>query len=84
FGELVEALGPGQVQEISVDHTTEAGVEAARVVNRVELAALYGPIFDRTPDLLSKTVIGMIEDGLRISGAQYIDALNARARFNAA
>jgi Asp-tRNA(Asn)/Glu-tRNA(Gln) amidotransferase A subunit family amidase len=84
FGELVEALGPGQVQEISVDHTTEAGVEAARVVNRVELAALYGPILDRTPDLLSKTVIGMIEDGRRISGAQYIDALNARARFNAA
>lgn len=84
FGELVEELGPGQVQEISVDHTTEAGVEAARIVNRVELAAVYGPILDKTPDLLSSTVIGMIEDGRRISGAQYIDALNARARFNAA
>ncbi|RTL71712.1 MAG: amidase [Hyphomicrobiales bacterium] len=84
FGELVEELGPGQVQEISVDHTTEAGVEAARIVNRVELAAIYGPILDKTPELLSKTVTGMIEDGRRISGAQYIDALNARARFQSA
>ncbi len=81
FGELVEQLG-SQVMEISIDHTTEAGVEAARIVNRVELAVTFGPLLDKTPDLLSKTVAGMIEDGRRISATQYFAALNARAKFH--
>ena len=81
FGELVEALGPGQVNEISLDHTTEAGIEAARIVNRVELAANFGAMLDRTPELVGPIVTGMIEDGRRITAAQYVDALNARARL---
>lgn len=81
FGELVEAIGGGQVQEISVDHTTEAGVEAARIVNRVELATAFGTMLDKTPELLGAAVVRMIEEGRSISGAQYIDALNARERF---
>lgn len=80
FGELVEQLG-SQVAEITLDHTTEAGVEAARVVNRVELAEIFGPLHDRNPDILGPKVVTMIEDGRRVTGAQYLDALNARAKL---
>jgi len=82
FGELVEQLG-AQVTEIVIDHTTEAGVEAARIVNRVELAAIFGPVMDRNPGLMGDKVAAMIEDGRRISGVQYLDALNARAKYYA-
>ncbi|MDX2205681.1 MAG: amidase [Hyphomicrobiaceae bacterium] len=81
FGELAETLGPGQINEISLEHSTEAGVEAARIVNRAELAAAFGAMLDRTPELLGPAVTRMIEEGRRIPAAQYIDALNARARF---
>ncbi len=80
FGELVEQLG-SQVTEVAIDHTTAAGVEAARIVNRVELAAIFGPVFDRTPDLFGEKVVAMIEDGRRVSGVQYLDALNARYKY---
>ena len=80
FGELVEQLG-AQVSEVSIDHSTAAGVEAARIVNRVELAAIFGPVLDRSPDLFGDKVIAMIEDGRRVSGVQYLDALNARHKY---
>lgn len=83
FGELVEQLGD-QVTEISIDHSTERGVAAARTVQRVELAAHFGALLDRAPDLISKTLAGLIEDGRRISGIDYVAALNARAQFNEA
>jgi Asp-tRNA(Asn)/Glu-tRNA(Gln) amidotransferase A subunit family amidase len=80
FGELVEQLG-SLVSEVSIDHTTAAGVEAARIVNRVELAAIFGPVLDRNPDLFGEKVVAMIEDGRRVSGVQYLDALNARYKY---
>lgn len=82
FGELVEQLA-GNVTEISIDHSTEAGFHAARSVNRVELAVQYGPLLDRAPDLLSPVLAGMIEEGRRISGVDYVKALNARERLYA-
>jgi Asp-tRNA(Asn)/Glu-tRNA(Gln) amidotransferase A subunit family amidase len=81
FGELVEQLGD-KVTEISIDHSTERGVAAARTVQRVELAAHFGALLDRAPDMLSKTLAGLIEEGRRISGADYVAALNAREQFN--
>lgn len=80
FGELVEQLG-AQVSEVTIDHTTEAGVEAARIVNRVEMAAIYGPVLARSPELFGEKVAEMIEDGKRVSGVQYLDALNARHKY---
>jgi Asp-tRNA(Asn)/Glu-tRNA(Gln) amidotransferase A subunit family amidase len=77
FGELKEHLG-AQVQEISIDNATERGFAAARLVQKVELAVHYGPILDRAPDLLSKVLAGLIEEGRRIPGVAYLDALNAR------
>lgn len=80
FGELVEQLG-SQVAEVVIDHTTAAGVEAARIVNRVEMAAIYGPVLARSPELFGDKVAEMIEDGKRVSGVQYLDALNARHKY---
>jgi len=78
FGELVEHLG-AQVQEISLDHTTERGLAAARTVQSVEVATYYGPLLDRAPELVSAMLAERIEDGRRVSGSDYVTALNARA-----
>lgn len=78
FGELVESLGH-QAREIVMDLSTEMGIEAARIVNRVEMAANFGTLLDRNPDMLGPKVAAMIEEGRRIPGVKYIDALNARA-----
>ena len=77
FGELVEHLG-GQVEEISLDNTTERGAEAARTVQSVELAVHYGTLLDRAPELLSKGLTQRIEEGRRTRGIDYVAALNAR------
>jgi Asp-tRNA(Asn)/Glu-tRNA(Gln) amidotransferase A subunit family amidase len=78
FGELTQRLGK-QVQEVSLDITTARGVAAARTVQSVELAAYYGPLLDRGPGLLSKGLAQRIEEGRRVTGSTYVDALNARA-----
>jgi Asp-tRNA(Asn)/Glu-tRNA(Gln) amidotransferase A subunit family amidase len=79
FGELVEALG-SQVVEIGIDHTVEQGVAAARTIQDAEMAAHYGAILDRAPDLLDPALAARIEQGRRVSGADYVKALGARDR----
>jgi Asp-tRNA(Asn)/Glu-tRNA(Gln) amidotransferase A subunit family amidase len=80
FGELLEQLG-NKAQEISIDITTARGVAAARIVQSVELAAYYGPLLDRAPDLLSKGLGQRIEEGRHVKGSAYVEALNARETF---
>ena len=82
FGELVEELG-GQVAEISLDQTTERGYAAARQVQRVEMAVHFGPLLDRAPELLSEGLRLQLEEGRRVSGVEYIAALNAREHYYA-
>jgi Asp-tRNA(Asn)/Glu-tRNA(Gln) amidotransferase A subunit family amidase len=82
FGELVEELG-GQATEIALEHTTESGYAAARIVQKVEMAVAFGPLLDRSPDLLSENLRQQLEDGRRVRGVDYIAALNARDRFYA-
>src|SRR5262245_14736959 len=67
FGELVEELG-GQATEIGLEHTTEAGYAAARLVQKVEMAFQFGPLLDRSPDQLSDNLRQQLEDGRRVSG----------------
>jgi Asp-tRNA(Asn)/Glu-tRNA(Gln) amidotransferase A subunit family amidase len=83
FGELVEHLG-GNITEISLDHTTERGLAAAMTVQRVELAFHFGPLLDRAPDMISKPLAGLIEEGRRTTGVDYVAGLNAREAFYAA
>ncbi|HEY7550956.1 MAG TPA: amidase [Hyphomicrobiaceae bacterium] len=79
FGELVESLG-AQVQEIDLDHTTEAGLAAARTIQDVELATNYGPLLDRAPELMSKGLAERVERGRRVRGVDYCAALALRER----
>ena len=67
FGELAEHLG-GQIEEISLDQTTDRGIAAAMTVQRVELAYHFGPLLDRAPDLISKPLAELIEEGLAPKG----------------
>ncbi len=78
FGALTARLGK-QVQEVSLDITTARGVAAARTVQGVEVAAYYGPLLDKSPGLLSKGLAQRIEEGRRVTGSAYVEALNARA-----
>jgi Asp-tRNA(Asn)/Glu-tRNA(Gln) amidotransferase A subunit family amidase len=80
FGELVEHLGQ-RVHEVSIENTTELGSKAARIVQSVELASNYGPVLDRAPELVSAMLTGRIEEGRRVSGTEYLAALNARERY---
>lgn len=76
FDELVAALGDRcQVME-SV--TAGAAIEAQRVVQLAENAAYYGPLLERSPELLSPGLIKRLELGLAIPARQYIDAVRAR------
>jgi Asp-tRNA(Asn)/Glu-tRNA(Gln) amidotransferase A subunit family amidase len=80
FGELAELLGD-LVSEFVMDHTTEAGVAAAKIVGAVEMATYFGPVLDQHPEQISKQLAARIEEGRRISGTTYVAALNARERF---
>ena len=80
FGELAEHLG-GQIEEISLDQTTDRGIAAAMTVQRVELAYHFGPLLDRAPDLISKPLAELIEEGRRTRGVDYVAGLNARESF---
>ncbi|HZT46725.1 MAG TPA: amidase [Hyphomicrobiaceae bacterium] len=77
FGELVEELG-GQVTEISLDATTERAYAANRLVQKVEMAAQFGSLLERSPQLLSDGIKVQLEEGRRIPGVDYIAALHAR------
>jgi Asp-tRNA(Asn)/Glu-tRNA(Gln) amidotransferase A subunit family amidase len=80
FGELVEQLG-ARASEFVLDHTTEAGIAAARTVGDVEIATYYGPNLDKHPELFSKMLAARIEAGRRVPGTAYLQALNDRERF---
>ena len=77
FGELLEHLA-GKVEEVAIDFTTARGVAAAATVQGVELAAYYGPLLDRSPQLVSHALAAKIEEGRRVRGCDYVSALNAR------
>jgi Asp-tRNA(Asn)/Glu-tRNA(Gln) amidotransferase A subunit family amidase len=82
FAELVEHLGDN-VEEISLDFTTERGVAAAKVVQNVELAHHYGPLLDQAPELISARLAAQIEEGRRLRAVDYFAALDARKELYA-
>ena len=82
FGELIETLGH-QVEEISIDETTRAGLVAHRTIGDAELATRYGPLLDRNPELISPRLAKQIEGGRAITATDYLAALDARERLYA-
>jgi len=82
FGELIEHLGD-KVEEIAIDFTTERGLAAAKIVQNVELAHHFGPLLDQAPELISTGLAAQIEEGRRLSGTNYLAALEARKELYA-
>ena len=80
FGELVEQLGD-QAREIDMDATCARASEASAILQDVELAANFGPILDRAPDKVTKSLADRIERGRRVRGIDYVAALEARKIF---
>ncbi len=77
FEELVGELGLS-AQEEGLDLTIERGLANARIVQNVELAAHYGPLLDRNPELISSRLAGQIAEGREIKGTEYVRALEER------
>ncbi len=77
FGELVETLG-SQVEVLDLDESTRVGAAAQKVINNAELAAQFAPLLKRQPDLISKRLTAQIEDGLRLTASEYLQALEVR------
>ena len=82
FEELVAELGE-QVTEISIDSTVESGLAAARTIQDVEMAANYGPLLDRAPELMAPSLAQRVEAGRKVLGTRYFAALEAREQFYA-
>ncbi len=80
YGELVEQLGD-QAHEISIDTTCQRASDACKIIQDVELALHYGPILDRAPDKIAKSLGQAIEDGRRVRGVDYLAALEARKDY---
>jgi Asp-tRNA(Asn)/Glu-tRNA(Gln) amidotransferase A subunit family amidase len=80
FGELVEQLGD-QAREIDMDATCARASGASAIIQDVELAANFGPILDRAPDKVTKSLADRIERGRRVRGTDYVAALEARKIF---
>ncbi len=82
FAELAQVLGE-RLAEISIDATTERGLAAAHIVQDVEMAACYGPLLDRSPELVHPALAARIEAGRSVGGTTYFAALDARERLYA-
>jgi len=80
YGELVEQLGD-QAHEIAIDTTCQRASDACKVIQDVELALHFGPILDRAPDKISKSLGEQIEEGRRVRGVDYLAALEARKDY---
>lgn len=80
YGELVEQLGD-QAHEIAIDATCQRASDACKVIQDVELALHYGPILDKAPDKIAKSLGKQIEEGRRVRGVDYLAALEARKDY---
>jgi Asp-tRNA(Asn)/Glu-tRNA(Gln) amidotransferase A subunit family amidase len=80
YGELVEQLG-NQAHEISIDTTCKRATDACKILQDVELALHFGPILDRAPDKISKSLGEQIEEGRRVRAVDYAAALEARKDY---
>ena len=83
FGELVEHLG-GQVEEISLDQTTERGIAAARIVQSVGDGRTSARCWTVRRSSSARRSPQQIEEGRRMPGVDYVAALNAREELYAA
>ncbi|MBL8564214.1 MAG: amidase [Hyphomicrobiaceae bacterium] len=77
YGELVDTLGNGVVEEIEAPLLADV-IEWQRVVQLAENAAYYGPLLDQYPDQLSSGLRERLTLGASVPVRQYLEAYNSR------
>lgn len=80
FAELVDALG-GRAVEVAMPSSADA-IAGQRTVQFAENAHHYGHLLQRGPDAITAGLRDRLEQGFRISAADYLAALALRERFN--
>jgi Asp-tRNA(Asn)/Glu-tRNA(Gln) amidotransferase A subunit family amidase len=76
FAELIETLGD-RAAEIQIPSLADV-IEWQRIVQLVENAHYYGPLMQRSPELLSDGLKARIEAGRAVGAQAYTAALTAR------
>ena len=82
FAKLVAELG-GHVEEVGHSKTFAGIKESHRIVFMTEDSRYYGPLVDRTPDLISKSLTERIKIGNAITARTYLEAVAAREVYYA-
>lgn len=77
YGELLDHLGP-RVTEIDVETAYEDGLAALDIIRIAEAARHYGPVVDRTPELVDPVIRDVVERGRAVSAVAYLAALEER------
>jgi Asp-tRNA(Asn)/Glu-tRNA(Gln) amidotransferase A subunit family amidase len=82
FPELVETLGD-RCEEFEFPSIFAEGLKMQKIIQNADIAKFYGPIADKAPDVLSKALMGRIEEGKKYSAVEYNTALDMREALNA-
>lgn len=82
FPELVDALGD-RCEAFEFPSIFAEGLKMQRIIQNADIAKFYGPIADKAPDVLSKALMGRIEEGKKYSAVEYNTALDMREALNA-
>ncbi len=82
FPELVETLGD-RCEEFELPSIFAEGLKMQKIIQNADIAKFYGPIADKAPDVLSKALMGRIEEGRQYSAVEYNTALDMRETLNA-
>lgn len=80
FDGLVAQLGGGVV-DVDLDDAVQKGLDAARIVQRTELATFAGPVMDRAPSLVSERLRGELAEGRGYKAVDYYAASGLRERL---
>ena len=77
LGELAEFLGE-HCDEVDLPEIFTRGTEWQSVLQLGDIAKNYGPLLDKSPDMMSASLTGYIEDGRKITAVEYNTALEMR------
>jgi aspartyl-tRNA(Asn)/glutamyl-tRNA(Gln) amidotransferase subunit A len=82
FEELADELGD-RCDEVELPPHFGEGLLMQKLIQTADIAKFYGPVHDRAPGVLSKSLAGLIESGRRVTAVDYNRALDIRETLNA-
>ncbi len=82
FPELVTALGE-YCDEVELPSVFAEGLKMQKLIQNADIARFYGPIAEKSPGVLSDSLVERIEVGKSVSAVKYNNALDVREALNA-